>query len=50
MAIVEDGAELPSDYMGVVYAPLDAAGAWRQRLAQEMQAAGYAIDWNKLMR
>lgn len=50
MAIVEDGVEIPSDYMGVVYAPLDAAGAWRQRLAQEMQAAGYAIDWNKVMR
>ena len=50
MAILEDGVEIPSDYMGVVYAPLDDRGAWRQTLAKEMQAAGYVIDWNKVMR
>ena len=50
MAILEDGVEIPSDYMGVVYAPLDSLGGWRQRLAQEMQAAGYLIDWNKVTR
>ena len=50
MAIVEKGVEIPSDYMGVVYVPLDAGGAWRQKLAQEMQVAGYEIDWNKVMR
>ena len=49
MAILEDGVEIPSDYMGVVYTPLDDLGAWRQTLVREMQAVGYVVDWNKAM-
>jgi predicted nucleotide-binding protein len=43
----EPGVEIPSDYDGVVYVPLDPAGAWRFLLAREMKAAGFEdIDLN----
>jgi predicted nucleotide-binding protein len=32
--------EIPTDYQGVLFAPLDEGGAWRQTLAKEMKAAG----------
>ncbi|WP_237707325.1 TIR domain-containing protein [Xanthomonas oryzae] len=38
--------ELPSDYAGVLYLPLDAGGAWRLPLAREMKASGMYIDLN----
>jgi predicted nucleotide-binding protein len=41
--------EIPSDYLGVVYTDLDESGGWRLKLAQELQAAGYDINWNKIM-
>lgn len=47
-ALVADDVELPSDFDGVVYIPLE--GDWRTRLARELQAAGYEIDWNAVMR
>lgn len=28
---------------------LDDGGAWKTALARELKAAGYAIDWNKVM-
>ena len=42
--------EIPTDFAGVVWEPLDDAGAWKQALARELNAAGYPIDWNKVMR
>jgi len=42
--------EIPSDFAGVVWAPMDDGGAWKQILGKELQATGYAIDWNKVMR
>lgn len=42
------GVEEPSDILGVVYQPLDEAGAWKFALAKELKAAGYDIDLNKL--
>lgn len=41
--------ELPSYIFGVVWTALDAAGAWKASLAKELQAAGFEIDWNKVM-
>ena len=38
--------ELPSDYSGVLYLPLDGGGAWRFLLAKEMKASGMQIDLN----
>lgn len=40
--------ELPSDFEGVVYQPLE--GDWKQALGRELEAAGFSIDWNAVMR
>jgi predicted nucleotide-binding protein len=42
--------ELPSDIIGIVWTPFDPHGAWKAQLGKEIQAAGYEIDWNKVMR
>ena len=41
--------ELPSDYHGVVYVEMDAAGGWRLNLAGELRGAGFNIDVNRLL-
>jgi predicted nucleotide-binding protein len=48
-ALVKGEVEQPSDFDGVVYIPFDPQGAWRPKLGKELQAAGFAIDWNKVM-
>jgi CAP12/Pycsar effector protein, TIR domain len=40
--------ELPSDFGGVVYEPLDDLGGWKTALGRELRAAGFEIDWNKV--
>jgi predicted nucleotide-binding protein len=46
----EPGVEIPSDYNGVVYVPLDPGGAWRILLAKEMKATAFKdIDLNRAM-
>ena len=47
-ALHRSEVDLPSDYMGVVYIPLDSAAAWRFSLAKELRAAGFPVDMNKL--
>ncbi|MBI4788217.1 MAG: nucleotide-binding protein [Chloroflexi bacterium] len=47
-ALYKEGVELPSDYQGMLYIPMDAAGAWRMALAKEMKNAGFQIDLNKV--
>jgi len=44
-----EGVEIPSDFNGIVYVPLDAAGAWRTLLARELKAAGFTIDMNRAL-
>jgi len=44
-----EGVEIPSDFAGVLYIPLDPDGAWRLRLAREIQAAGIDIDLNRAL-
>jgi predicted nucleotide-binding protein len=46
-ALHAEGVQLPSDFDGVVYIPLDTAGAWRLSLAKELKASGLDIDLNK---
>lgn len=43
-ALHKQGVELPSDYQGVVYIEMDAAGAWKPKLAQELIEAKISID------
>jgi len=47
-ALVKGDIERPSDFDGVVYISLD-NGTWQMDLARELKAAGYSIDWNKVM-
>ncbi|CAN7450435.1 nucleotide-binding protein [Pararhizobium sp. LjRoot235] len=47
-AVVKGRVEVPSDFDGVVYIPFD--GGWKMSLAKELEAAGYEIDWNIVMR
>lgn len=46
-ALYQEDVEIPSDYNGVLFLPLDRAGAWRLSLARELKAAGLDIDMNK---
>ena len=46
-ALHEEGVEIPSDYSGVLFKPLDRGGAWRMQLAKEIKAAGIQVDMNK---
>lgn len=45
-ALVKGELEKPSDYDGVVYIPMDEAGAWKLVLAREIKAAGLNVDLN----
>lgn len=48
-ALYKDGVELPSDYSGVVYVPVDAAGSWKFLLVKELKSVGFDIDANKAL-
>ena len=45
-ALVKGDVELPSDFAGILYAPMDEGGRWQLKLAQEMRAADVPIDLN----
>jgi len=45
-ALLKGDVEKPSDYDGVLYIPMDTAGAWKLRLARELKNAGLNIDLN----
>lgn len=47
-AVVKGDIERPSDFDGVVYIPYDSS--WKAGLGKELQAAGYDVDWNTIMR
>lgn len=49
-ALLRGELEIPSDFVGVVYQPMDDGGGWKRALAQELEVAGYDIDWNTVMR
>lgn len=46
-ALYQGGVEIPSDFSGVLFVPLDPGEAWRLLLAKEMKAAGLSIDMNQ---
>lgn len=45
--LVKGDIEVPSDYSGVLYIPIDEPGAWRFLLIKELKSAGYDVDANK---
>jgi len=47
-ALHKGEVEIPSDFSGVLWIRMDAAGAWQFKLAREIKAAGFSIDLNKL--
>jgi len=47
-ALLKSDIEIPNDFAGVLYKPMDAKGAWRFELAREIKAAGIDVDLNKL--
>lgn len=48
-ALKKGRVEVPSDFGGVVWEEMDSAGGWKTGLGRELSAAGYDIDWNKVM-
>jgi predicted nucleotide-binding protein len=43
------GVEIPSDFAGVIAEEFDSGGGWRQKLAAELNDAGFDVDLNKLL-
>lgn len=46
-ALKGEGVEVPSDYSGVLYIPLDESEGWKMTLIREMRSAGFEIDANR---
>lgn len=48
-ALKRGEVDIPSDFAGVIWESMDASGGWKLALGRELQAAGFAIDWNKVL-
>ena len=48
-ALTKGDVEIPSDYAGVIYIPLDDAGGWKMKLIKELKIAGIAVDANRAL-
>jgi predicted nucleotide-binding protein len=48
-ALYKQDTEIPSDYQGVLYVPMDESGGWRLEVAREMKHAGMEVDLNKAL-
>lgn len=48
-ALYEKNVELPSDFKGVVYIPLDKEGGWKLSLARELKAVGLKVNLDKVV-
>ena len=47
-ALTKGEVEIPSDYSGIEYIPLDDSEGWKLKLGQELKSAGYDIDANRI--
>jgi predicted nucleotide-binding protein len=47
-ALHKGGVEIPSDYSGVLWVPLDDGGNWKKGLGKELAAAGLPADLSKI--
>jgi predicted nucleotide-binding protein len=49
-ALIKGQVEMPSDFAGVGYTPMDDHGGWKRKLLQELDAAGYTqLDWKRAL-
>ena len=48
VVLLEENVEKPSDIDGLVYINLDQAGAWKQALARELEAADIPVDRSRI--
>ena len=48
-ALTKGNVEIPSDYDGVVYIPLDDAEGWKTKLIKELKIVGFDVDANKAL-
>ncbi len=48
-ALYQEGVEKPSDIDGLVYIPLDKSGAWKMKLAKELESAGLDFHLDKAL-
>lgn len=46
--LLEEGVEQPTDLNGVLYIPIDPAGAWQHKLLQELASAEIGVDFTRL--
>ena len=46
-AVVKGNIEIPSDYSGVLYIPMDDSDGWKMNLIRELKSAGFDIDANR---
>ena len=49
VALKKGALEVPTDYLGAIYIPMDEPGAWKIELAKEMKGADLAVDFNKVV-
>jgi len=47
--LYKEGVEIPSDYQGVVFIPLDDGTGWHLQLARELKQAGLDVDLNRII-
>lgn len=45
-ALYKGTVEMPSDFHGVIYLPMDDAGGWKLKVASELKQAGIDVDLN----
>ena len=48
-ALTKGNVEIPTDYAGVLYIPLDDDGGWKMRLVKEFKNCGLDVDANKAL-
>ncbi len=48
-ALLKEDVEIPSDYDGVLYIPMDDQGAWQMALVRELKEAGLDVDANRIV-
>jgi predicted nucleotide-binding protein len=48
-ALHKGSVELPSDFFGVVYVPMDDGTGWKVLLAKELREAGFNVDLNSAL-